>query len=199
MCTLEQPELFDALYQKGYAIVPEFISSDLREQLFAEAVQRHQQHQMHQAHIGQGRDKQIKTTIRGDAIYWLSGETLAQQTFLTQIEHYKQQLNQRFYLGINSYEAHFAHYPAGAYYKKHWDNFRGRGNRIVTTVVYLNPSWQTDWGGQLRLYAPDETTLLEEITPQPGLMATFISSEIPHEVLPTRHSRISIAGWLRRD
>ncbi len=144
MRTLDQPELFHALYQKGYAIVPEFISSDLREQLFAEAMQRHQQHQMHQAHIGQGCDKQIKTTIRGDAIYWLSGETPAQRDFLAQIEYYKQQLNQRFYLGINNYEAHFAHYPAGTYYKTHWDNFRGRGNRIVTTVVYLNPSWQTD-------------------------------------------------------
>lgn len=199
MLELDHPQLFDALYHQGYAIVPEFLSKDLREQLYQEALLHYQHQEMDQAQIGQGCERQIDNTIRGDFIYWLSGETEAQQTFLAQIETFKQQLNQQFYLGINGYEAHFALYPAGKYYKKHWDNFRGRGNRIVTTVIYLNPTWEEAWGGQLRLYAPDEKTVLADITPQPGMMTTFISNEIPHEVLLTHKPRVSIAGWLRRD
>lgn len=199
METLLNDALFDALYAQGYAVVPDFLPSDLREALYEEALQLYHADTMHQATIGQGLNNQVATDIRGDFIHWLDGGTPAQQAFLERMHAYQAQLNRTFYLGINNYEAHFALYPKGRYYKRHWDNFRGRGNRIVTTVLYLNPEWKPEWGGQLRLYTPDEQTILEDIVPQPGLLATFISSEVPHEVLPTRHPRVSIAGWMRRD
>lgn len=191
--------LFDALYAQGYAVVPHFLPDPLRAALYEEALKLYHDNTMHQATIGQGQANQVATDIRGDFIHWLDGSTPAQKTFLDLMHTYQQQLNRTFYLGINNYEAHFALYPKGRYYKRHWDNFRGRGNRIVTTVLYLNPEWQAEWGGQLRLYAQDEQTVIENITPQPGLLATFISSEVPHEVLPTRKPRVSIAGWLRRN
>ena len=191
--------LFDALYAQGYAVVPHFLPEFLRDALYTEACTLYHNQSMYQASIGQGPNNQVAIDIRGDFIHWLNGSTPAQKTFFKLMHAYQQHLNRIFYLGINNYEAHFALYPKGRYYKRHWDNFHGRGNRIVTTVFYLNPQWHAEWGGQLRLYAQDEQTVLEEITPQPGLLATFISSEIPHEVLPTRRPRISIAGWLRRN
>ncbi len=191
--------LFDELSERGYAVLPSFLPDTLRQTLYEEALTLYGSRTMHQASIGHGIDNQIAVDIRGDFIHWLDGGTPAQRAFLELMHTYRQQLNRTFYLGINNYEAHFALYPEGRYYRRHWDNFRGRGNRLVTTVLYLNPEWRDEWGGQLRLYAQDEQTELTTITPQPGLLATFISSEVPHEVLPTRKARVSIAGWMRRD
>ena len=191
--------LFESLQRQGYACIPHFLPESLRQPLYEEALAHFRRHAMRQAHIGQGRARHIDSDIRGDHIRWLDGGASTQRRFLALMERYRIALNRHLYLGINRYEAHFAVYPPGKRYRLHWDNFRGRGNRLVTTVLYLNPEWKAEWGGQLRLYAPDETTLIEEIVPAPGLLATFISSEIPHEVMPTRRPRVSIAGWLRRD
>ncbi|MDX1466999.1 MAG: 2OG-Fe(II) oxygenase, partial [Halomonas sp.] len=35
--------------------------------------------------------------------------------------------------------------------------------------------------------------------PQAGTFACFLSDSVPHEVLPTRLPRSSIAGWFRRN
>lgn len=43
----------------------------------------------------------------------------------------RQQLNRALYLGLNNYEAHYAAYQAGGFYKKHLDLFKGKRNRIV--------------------------------------------------------------------
>lgn len=192
-------DVLDGLTEHGYAVVQDFLPDPLRDALYQEAVQSYQSDGMHRASIGHGRDNQINTSIRGDSIVWLDGSTPAQRDFLERMGAYRALLNQALYLGINNYEAHFAYYPPGRYYRTHWDNFRGRGNRIVTTVLYLNPHWSSDWGGELVLYAEDEKTVLDTIVPQPGMLATFMSAQIPHEVRPTHQPRVSIAGWMRRD
>ncbi len=192
-------DVLDALTEHGYATVPGFLPETLRAALYEEALARYRDHSMHAASIGQGRDNQVDTSIRGDSIVWLDGSTPAQRDFLERMDTYRALLNRALYLGINNYEAHFAYYPSGRFYRTHWDNFRGRGNRIVTTVLYLIPHWSSDWGGELVLYAEDEKTVLDTIVPQPGMLATFMSAQIPHEVRPTHRPRVSIAGWMRRD
>ncbi len=192
-------DVLDALAEKGYATIPAFLPDKLRQALYSEATAHYQAHSMHPASIGQGQDNQVDTQIRGDSIFWLDGRSPAQCALLEQMAEYRQALNRAFYLGINNYEAHFALYPPGRYYRTHWDNFRGRGNRIVTTVLYLNPRWEKEWGGELVLYDEDEQTVRDTIVPQPGLLVTFMSAQIPHEVRPTTQPRVSIAGWMRRD
>ena len=192
-------EVLDSLARHGYAAVPGFLSERLRDALYQEATTHYRNRDMATASIGQGEASQVNTTIRGDSIYWLDGSSEAQRDFLALMDTYRSVLNQSFYLGINNYEAHFALYPEGRYYRTHWDNFRGRGNRIVTTVLYLNPQWRTEWGGELVLYAEDEQTVRDIIVPQPGMLATFMSAQIPHEVRTTHKPRVSIACWMRRD
>lgn len=190
---------FETLQTLGYLLIPHFLKESLRQSLYEEACACQARQAMQQAHIGQGRARHIDQNIRGDVIYWLDGATPAQRTLLNHIHTLQHSLNRHFYLGLNGYEAHFAIYPPGRRYQKHWDNFRGQGSRIITTLFYLNPEWSPEWGGQLRLYHKDEQTLLAEIFPQPGMMLLFLSADIPHEVCPPTRPRVSIAGWLRRD
>lgn len=109
----------------------------------------------------------------------------------------QRQLNRSLFLGLFEYECHFALYKAGGFYKKHLDSFRGRANRVVTTVLYLNPDWQPEWGGELVIYREDTDDRLAVIAPKMGTLVVFMSEYVPHEVLPTQKPRASIAEWFR--
>jgi len=98
------------------------------------------------------------------------------------------------FLGLFSFESHFAHYPPGAFYKTHLDAFKGESNRILSVVTYLNSGWLPDDGGEMVLYT--ETDSLS-VTPALSTLAIFLSEDFPHEVLPTQRDRYSIAGWFR--
>ena len=64
-------------------------------------------------------------------------------------------------------------------------------------VVYLNPNWGADDGGELVLYQNDADTEGLKVTPLMGTVVLFLSEEFPHEVLPAQRDRYSIAGWYR--
>ena len=193
------PELFDALETKGYAVLEGFLPETLRRALYEEAVTFYENEAMRPAAIGTARQKRRIREIRGDYIRWLEGDTEAQRTLLALVASYKEALNRRFFLGLNNYEAHFALYPEGDGYQKHWDNFRGRNHRIVTTVFYLNPDWDESLGGELLVYDKKGEKIIDRVLPMPGTLVTFMTEEIPHEVRPAKRPRVSIAGWLRRD
>ncbi len=148
---------------------------------------------------GIGRDNQhvISDSIRRDEIHWIKpsmGDAIAD--YLENMENIRQIVNQNLFLGLFEYEAHFAHYSPGDFYKKHYDSFRGSSNRRLTTVLYLNENWVEENGGSLRLY-DDEDIHLADIIPQAGRLVIFLSELFPHEVLPSTVDRFSIAGWFR--
>jgi SM-20-related protein len=132
-------------------------------------------------------------------IYWLdTAQTAAAvHDYLDWIEQLRLGLNRRLFLGLFDYECHYAYYAAGTFYKKHRDVFKGGGNRVVSSVLYLNPHWTPQDGGELLLYARDGNTLIESVAPQYGRMILFLSEQFPHEVATTRCPRYSLAGWFR--
>lgn len=190
-------QLLDALVEKGWFEWPHAVSDDLCHQLLAEAEYHDQQGNLQTAGIGRGDIHQLNQSIRRDRIMWLDGSSAAQQTYLKQMAELQYQLNRALFLGLLEYESHFAIYKADDFYKKHLDSFRGRANRMVTTVLYLNPDWQADWGGELVVYNEDSSAQLTTVTPEIGKMMIFMSEQIPHEVLATQQPRVSIAGWFR--
>ena len=149
---------------------------------------------MSRAGIGRGRS--LNDAVRGDAIRWLGQDDAAEAAYLAWMERLRLGLNRRLFLGLFDYEAHFAVYQPGAYYRKHLDAFPGASNRLLTTVYYLNPQWTPADGGELRIYDLDGG-LLENVAPEFGKMALFLSATHPHEVAATRQKRLSIAGWFR--
>lgn len=150
-----------------------------------------------QAGVGREADFQIDGSVRRDRILWLDRRHPAASEFLDLAEFVRAGLNRRLFLGLFEYEAHFAHYPPGAFYRRHLDSFRGAANRVLSTVAYLNTDWQTGDGGELVLFRADGDGELARIAPEAGRLVIFLSEEIPHEVLPARRDRYSIAGWFR--
>ncbi|WP_253452199.1 2OG-Fe(II) oxygenase [Halomonas sp. Y3] len=194
------PELIDALVEQGWYLGLGVLDAELCAQLHAELATLAGQDALEAAGIGRGQEHRLRRDIRGDAIHWLDRESLAQRRYLEAMGELQRALNQALFLGLFEYEAHFAHYPPGAFYRKHLDSFRGRANRVVSTVGYLNPDWPADGGGEMALFAPDAPEReVARVRPEAGNFACFLSDSVPHEVLPTRRPRASIAGWFRRN
>ena len=78
------------------------------------------------------------------------------------------------------------------------DTFKDSKNRVVTVVYYLNEDWNEANGGELVIY-DEEDNYLTKVTPNGNKMIIFMSEKFPHEVLPAKSTRYSIAGWFRVD
>ncbi|UYG05117.1 2OG-Fe(II) oxygenase [Halomonas sp. LR3S48] len=194
------PHLVDALVDQGWFIGEGFLDAALCHDLHRELAEMAEREALAAAGIGRGDEHRLRRDIRGDAIHWLDRESLAQRRYLEAMGELQRELNQALFLGLFEYEAHFAHYPPGAFYKKHLDSFRGRANRVVSTVGYLNPDWPADGGGEMAIFAADDPEReVARVRPEAGNFACFLSENVPHEVLPTRLPRASIAGWFRRN
>lgn len=194
------PALIDGLVERGWYVGQRFLDGVLCEELREELQALLRREALQEAAIGRGDERTLRRDIRGDAIHWLDRESLAQRRYLGLMSELQQQINVALYAGLFEFEAHFAHYPPGAFYRKHYDSFRGRANRVISTVLYLNAAWPADGGGEMALF--DEHDAEREVTrvlPEAGTFACFLSDRIPHEVLPTRLPRVSIAGWFRRN
>lgn len=152
---------------------------------------------LQRASVGRAEEKRLLDDIRGDSTLWLDDPRCgpAATTHLAQLDALRSGLNQRLCLGLSEIEAHYAAYPAGAFYRRHRDRFRDSDARVVSLVSYLNPDWSANDGGMLRLYLPDSTVI--DILPQAGTSICFLS-EMEHEVLPSTRPRYSIAAWMRR-
>ncbi len=185
------------LRQQGWWAGDNIVCGDLLGALRSELIELVEQERFERAGIGRETDYLLDSDIRSDRIYWLNRERPMQRRLLDRMEELRLDLNRELFLGLFEFEGHLAHYPPGAFYRRHYDSFRGAANRIVSVVIYLNETWQPGDGGELVLYQPDSDEEIIRVQPRAGTMALFMSEEIPHEVLPARTHRASIAGWFR--
>jgi SM-20-related protein len=188
-------KVFKDLKECGFSVNESFVPKSFAQELLSELKHFYQKGLMHQANIGLNKNKHIDKNIRGDKIYWLDGKSEIQKRYFNFLQNYIDKLNREFFLGINNFEAHYAVYEEGSFYKKHFDNFKGKNNRVVTILFYLNENWQENDGGELVIYKDKEYLVL----PKFATMATFITEEILHEVKVTNKKRYSLVAWLRRD
>lgn len=186
----------DDLLNQGYSIrlgaLPDDISSSLYTHQFKLNAGKYVD-----AGIGRGEDYLRTEFVRTDEICWITGESEAGRKWIEWTTNLQRFLNQRLFLGLFSFESHFAHYPPGAYYKRHYDAFRGEANRVLSVVTYLNPSWTQSDGGELVVYKEDTDREGIKVLPIYGTVVVFLSEEFPHEVLPASRDRYSVAGWFR--
>jgi SM-20-related protein len=177
----------------GYAVIPEGLPQTVADELLR-YIDNVDAKDFHRAGIGRGADEHTNGFVRRDRIHWLqeSRPELAEWRRFT--DALRTQLNRRLFLGLFSFESHLARYCPGAFYKKHYDAFRGEANRIVSLVGYLNTGWTPGDGGELRLYTD---ALTVTVPPDYRSLVLFLSEEMLHEVLPTSRERWSVTGWFR--
>ncbi len=195
--TLPLDDITAALTAHGWWAGEGILTDEFIDALAAELDRLEDEDRLRRAGIGRETDFQIDRDIRRDRIRWLNRESDVQAAFLDFAQAIKVELNRRLFLGLFEFEAHFALYAPGAFYRTHHDSFRGAANRVVSLVAFLNPDWQPEYAGELVLYEDNETTERARIAPRAGTLALFLSEEIPHEVRPTTAPRRSIAGWFR--
>ena len=182
----------DALVKDGYST--HYIDHTLTSILYDKAITL----TYRDASIGPLHKKKKLKTIRSDSISWLCDSLPIDKLFLDAMQEIQEGMNQRLFMGLTYYEAHYARYDKGDFYKKHLDAFKGQKNRQLTTVFYLNPVWEAQDAGELVLYNLEEK-IITTIAPKAGTLAIFLSENFPHEVTPTQKRRYSIAGWFRVD
>lgn len=181
---------------KGYSINPGLLPVALTDDLLG-LLDRPGGVEFHRAGIGRDARHMLNEFVRTDEICWITGSTAAGRSWLDWAGQLQRYLNRRLFLGLFSFESHLAHYAAGDYYKRHLDSFKGEANRVLSLVVYLNPGWIPEDGGELVLYRDEQDLDGLKVLPVLGTVVVFLSEEFPHEVLPARRDRFSVAGWFR--
>jgi SM-20-related protein len=186
----------DDLVEKGYSIQTSALPAFLTDALLAcqDAIN---DTEYKKAGIGRAGDFQHARDIRGDNICWITGSSQEGELWLSWCNALKDFINKHLYLGLFSFESHFACYEPGKFYKRHVDAFKGKSNRVLSLVAYLNKDWNSNYGGELVLYKDNNDAEGIRVVPNLGTFVVFLSEQFPHEVLPATHKRNSVAGWYR--
>lgn len=199
--------IVNALEKDGWCVVPGFLETPLWQAMAAEAHEMHAEGGFRQAGVGRNQSFMIRPEIRNDRVLWLdpASPTPLQSEYLTRMESLRQRINRELQLGLFGFESHYAVYPAGSFYRRHLDRFKGAGHRTVSCILYLNEAWQPEDGGALRIYLPlaDHAAVTVEthfdVMPKGGTLVVFLSAGYEHEVLPATRERLSITGWFFRN
>lgn len=184
----------DSLENPGYIILPAALPPVLADALLLR-VKSFAPNDWQRAGIGRKQSHRSQNIARTDNIHWLDNNNPAEIAYAAWMECLRLGLNRRLFLGLFDYENHFAVYAKGDYYQKHLDAFKGKPNRVVTTVFYLNPQIVLGEGGELLIYPPQGDIPLARVQPNHGKLVIFLSARFPHEVVLTQQTRYSIAGW----
>lgn len=194
--TLTIESVADALANEGYCIIDNVLGHEVNQTLL-QYCQSLDQYQFKSAGIGRAGTHQQNQQIRSDQIAWQEQSTPELAEYFEWTEQLRVGLNRSLYLGLFDYECHYAYYPVGTFYKKHRDAFKAQRNRMVTTILYLNPHWTPAAGGELIIYTADDREVLTTVEPLFGRMVVFLSEQFPHEVATTQQERYSLTGWYR--
>ena len=189
-------QIANALEAPGYIVLDQSLPPGLVDALFVQ-LKALDEEQFRGAGVGREDRHQRNRFVRSDDICWIEHSQGSVRDYLAWMEVLRLAINRRLFLGLFDYECHFARYAAGAFYRKHLDAFKGQRNRIVSTVLYLNPQWQQDHAGELLIYDREGSGVIETVAPLWGRLVVFLSEEIPHEVVATQQPRYSLTGWFR--
>jgi len=186
-----------AIEERGWAVDPAFVPEQAIAALRAEARRRDAAGEFHAAGIGRGAARIERSDIRGDRILWLDehASCAAEAPLWQALAALQAALNRALFLGLDSFEGHYALYPPGAFYRRHRDRFRDDDARVISCALYLNEDWAASDGGALRMHLPEGP---HDIVPEGGVLVCFVAERFEHEVLPSERERLGVSGWFRR-
>lgn len=180
---------------REYAVVENFLAPSAIAALYKDLCLRFNRGDARPAGIGRGAGFRLAPEVRGDRICWFDSHALSpsQTIYWAAMERLRCALNAAFFLGLDRFEAHYAHFPVGAHYARHRDIFNDHPQRSISASLYLNAQWSVADGGTLRLYP--ENAPAQDVLPIAGTLALFNSRALWHEVLPAQRDRYSVTAW----
>lgn len=185
----------DELAEKDYVVIDDFFDPGIYQKIVDFFLLKQAENEFSKAALGDAFSRQIVSEIRGDFSYWLDKKKDEQIRQLFElIEEMISLLNRYCFLSLSGYEFHFTHYPKASFYKKHLDQFKGRSNRLVSVIIYMNKDWRSGDGGELRMFDKGKQEII--VNPIANRCVLFKSDKIVHEVLRTNVGRNSLTGWL---
>ncbi len=178
--------------ERGFFIRDGFLGSAAVEvHRAAEAL--HASGRLRPAGVGRGGERRKDLEIRGDEIAWVGEGEAGFSEVWARFEALRAALNREAYLGLSRFDLQLARYAgAGERYVRHRDAFGGPGNRRLTAILYLNPGWRPEHGGQLRLHVGGGVLDVEPVLDR---LIVFLSERLEHEVLPARAPRYAATAW----
>lgn len=195
--TVTASRLIDQLAERGFGVAENFVDPKLLAELRERCVGLHASGGLRPARVGRGEDAKLVPEVRGDFISWLEQpERDAEQRILARFDELRASLNRELMTGLEDFQGHFALYPRGAGYARHFDRLVGSDVRAISAALYLNDQWTAEDGGELRLYTGGGASV--DVLPEGGRLVVFVSDRFEHEVLPARRERMSFTGWFRR-
>ena len=186
--------IISQIIEHGYGILDGFLSELEITEVNESFLAHYKANEFKQAGISKGHE--VVKKIRGDEIFWLEKETAnaIETRFLTRLEDFMAYVNYTCFLGLRSYEIHYASYPLGTFYARHLDKFRNDSGRKLSFICYLNHNWLAENGGELVLHLLEKDKI---VLPMGGRLVVFESDKIEHQVLVANRERRSLTGWLR--
>ena len=187
--------LIDQLAERGFGVVDDFVDAATLRALRERCLELKAAGGLRPATIG--RNAKLASEVRGDFISWVQQPARdAEQGLLAKLDELRTAMNRALMTGLEDFEGHFAVYPPGAAYARHFDRLAGSDLRAISAALYLNDGWCDADGGQLRMYLGGGRS--EDVLPVGGRLVAFLSERFEHEVLPARRERMSFTGWFRR-
>lgn len=185
----------DILSEFNYVVMDDFLPMQVLTNLKNYFSKKEALEKLDKAAIGVTGESKIINEIRGDYTFWLDKERDQENLHVFDtLEEVKMIINRYCYLSLSDYEFHLALYPIGSFYKKHLDQFKGRNNRMISMIIYLNEGWKNGDGGELKIYPEGKESKI--IEPLENRCILFRSDVLYHEVLPTLKPRRSLTGWM---
>lgn len=186
------------LRDSGYVVLPAAMPEDGWQGLRAEAQTLFAAGAFVAARVGRGDgDGALReSAVRGGSVCWVDTGMPVGTVFMRWMDGLRLSLNRDLFLGLDSFDAHYAHYPVGASYGTHVDRHRQTTARVVSAIIYLNPDWPAAAGGELVIYDERDVPRLT-VAPEGGTLVLFMSDDMPHEAKKATRERWSIAGWFR--
>lgn len=189
--------MIDQLAERGFGIADHFVDDALLAELRARCLELNAAGELRPAKVGRGANERRAPEVRGDFISWVQApERDAEQRLLAKLDGLRAELNRALMAGLEDFQGHFAVYPRGASYARHFDRLVGSDVRAISAALYLNEAWLPEHGGHLRIYIGGGRS--EDVLPQGGRLVAFLSDRFEHEVLPATRERLSFTGWFRR-
>ena len=131
--------LCQELKEKGYCAWPNFLTEDEIRGARRDIELLAAENSLTKAGIGRGQEHAKKAEIRGDWTYWFNDSESAEirKALLEKTAAIKEALNRNLFLGIKTFEGHYAKYPAGTHYLRHSDVFKNTDARVVCLFFFF--------------------------------------------------------------